>query len=173
MTQRMARAARDSVESSRQAAEYSARSAAIAAAGTKVDFVISPTYSLDGPKEIDGDWFNGVRIECVSAAVYVHKVRIDEVWAPDPYLAELEPSLTTIEVFANNEIPPLLGIDAPMLMHQEEFAFLEFQKDLWPETEVATLTLLIDYSFDGKQPLRSRRIEWVGEAGRDFGPYVD
>lgn len=169
----MARAARDSVESSRQAAEYSARSAAIAAAGTKVDFAISPLFSLTGPSGYEGDWFSGVRIECVGAAVYVHQVRIGEVWAPDPELVEIEPSLTTVEVFAENAIPKLVGIDAPMLMHQEEFALLEFPYDKWAESEVATLTLIIDYSFDGKQPLRSRRIEWIGQSGRDFGPYED
>lgn len=171
-TQRMAKSARASAESAREAAEHSARSAAVAAAGTTVDFAISPTYQIADRKGRRGHWFPGIRVECLEAAVFVHRVTIESVYAPDPDLEEIEPSLTENEIYPQGEIPRLIGLgNEPMLLHRREYVFLDFPEDDWTEAEVATLTVEIDYSFDGKSPPRFRRVEWIGRAGRDYGPY--
>lgn len=168
----MARTARESAQSAREAAEYSARSAAIAAAATEVDFAISPVYVVVGRSGRKGHWFAGVRIECLGAAVYVHRVVVEDVFAPDPALSDIEPSIAEIEIYPERDIPELVGIgEKPTLLHKREYVFLDFPEDKWTESEVATLTVVIDYSFDGKPPVRSRQIEWVGRVGRDFGPY--
>jgi hypothetical protein len=173
-TQRMAGEARKSAESAKDAAEFSARSAAIAAAGMKVDFAISPTYQLDDRSRREGPWFAGVRFECMGAAVYVHRVIVESVFAPDPDLEEIEPSLTEIEIYPENAIPDLVGLgDEPMLLHKHEWVILDFPDDEWTESEVATLTAVIEYSFDGRLPVRSRRIEWIGQPGKDFGDSMD
>jgi hypothetical protein len=172
-THTMARSARESAESAREAAEYASRSAAIAAAGTKVDFAISPTYQLEDRYGREGHFFPGVRIECLGAAVYVHRVRVESVFAPDPALADIEPSLTEVEIYPEDSIPELVGLkDNPILLHRQESVMLDFPDDKWTQSEVATLTVVIDYSFDGRPPMRSRRIEWIGQPGRDFGPYT-
>jgi hypothetical protein len=169
-TQSMAKLARESAESSREAAEHSARSAAVAAAGTTVDFHLSPTYAFE--LETEGLSLNGVRIECSGAAVYVHGVEIEEVWALDPEEDNTPPSFTTTDVFREGEIPALVGLDAPTLMHKDEFIFLTIPREKWTEVNLASLFLTIDYSFDGKQPLRRRSIEWeksrLGTEARSF-----
>ncbi|TFC87448.1 hypothetical protein [Cryobacterium sp. TMT4-31] len=158
-TQKMARSARDAAESSRQAAEYSARSAAIAAAGVRVDFHIGPVYAIGF--DFDGLPFKGVRIECSEASVYVHDVVVGEAWALDPAEANGPTSYTTIEIFAEGKIPPVIGLESsPVLMHRHESTFLEFDSQHWTECEPANLTVDIDYSFDGLEPLRRRTIEW-------------
>lgn len=158
-TQAMARSARDSAESSRQAADYSARSAAIAAAGVQVEFNVSPVYSFDS--EVEGIPFKGVRIECAGAAVYVHRVVMDEVFSLDPTTENVPSEYTTVETFGEDELPALTGLDeGSVLMHRNEFVFLEFSRSLWKYVEVADLTVAIDYSFDGMPPFRCRKIDW-------------
>lgn len=168
-TQGLAKSARDSAESSRQAAEYSARSAAVAAAGTIVDFYVGPTFAISSEHE---DFpFQGVRMECSGAAVYVHHVLVEDAWALDPECTNDASSYGSVEIFREGEIPELSGLEErPTLMHTDEFAFLEFPPEKWLKVDVAALTVAIDYSFDGKQPLRCRRIEWnvydVADTGR-------
>lgn len=171
-TQRMAKSAQVSALSAERAAGHSARSAAIAAAGTEVDFWISPTYAIEAPTGAQGHWFTGVRIECRKAAVYLHAVHVESVWAPDPDLFDIEPSLTEVEIYREGEIPPLLGLPlTPVLLHKGEFEFLDFPLESWTESDVAALTVVVDYSFDASEPTRSRRLEWIGQPGRDYGPY--
>ena len=158
-TQRMARSARDAAESSRVAAEHSARSAAVAAAAIKVNFHLSPVFASD--LEIDGMPFKGVRLECSGAAVYVHRVEIEDAWALDPNSENEPSSFTTTEIFHEDNVPELLCLDhAPILMHHDESIFLEFPRDRWVEANVATLSVTIDYSFDARPPLRRRFVEY-------------
>lgn len=155
----MARSARDAAESSREAAQYSARSAAVAAAGTNVNFQLSPVFAF--ALDIDGMPFKGVRLECSGAAVYVHRVSIEDAWALDPEADNEPSSFTTIEIFREDDVPELLALETvPTLVHQEESIFLEFPRDRWVETNVATLSVAIDYSFDAQPPLRRRYVNY-------------
>ena len=158
-TQRMARFARESAESSREAAQQSARSASIAAAGTTVNFYVSPLFAAS--LELDGSPFKGVFLQCSGAAVYVHGVEIEEAWALDPEADNSPSSLVRLEIFSNGDIPALSGLeDTPTLMHQDESIFLEFPRDKWLESDVAALSVMINYSFDARPPLRRRYVEW-------------
>lgn len=170
-TQRMAKSARDSAESAKLAAESSARAAAVAASASKVDFHISPTYSVFDSEGRTGSWFAGVRVECSESAVFIHEVRIIFAWAPDPELFDIEPSLTQIAVFPEDRIPRLQGIDEPTLFHAGESRILDFDAVDWLEAEVAVLNVDVLYSFDGASAPRTRQLEWIGQPGRDYGPY--
>lgn len=162
-TQSMAKSARRSAESALEAAQHSSRAAAIAAAGTTVDFSVTPTYAVDGRG--DGFHFKGVRVECSGAAVYVHRVEADEVWALDPEAYNTPTSYTAVEVFADGKAPALIGLEqTSTLMHGGEFVFLEFPRDKWSESDLAALTVHVEYSFDGMQPVRRRSVEWETDA---------
>lgn len=100
-TQAMAKSARDSAKSSRQAAEYSARSAAIAAAAVHVEFFVSPTYAFE--LNLDGHPLNGVRIQCGGAAVYVHRVVLEDAFALDPSTTNVPSEYSSVEIFREGE----------------------------------------------------------------------
>lgn len=173
-TQRMAKSSQEAARSAERAAESSARSAAIAAAGTKVAFYISPTYAIAKPSGEEGTWFNGIMIECTKAAVFLHNVRIESAWAPDPDFPISESEQNEIAIYPDDSTPALVGPDAPpTLMHKGEAEFFELPVDSWAECLVASMRVVADYSFDGREPLRSRTIEWVGQPGRDYGPNPD
>ena len=166
-TQRMARTAKNSADSARDAAIDAARSVAILAAGMKVGFDIGPVYSFtgDGPSE-----FVGIRVVCLGSTIYLHDVVIDEVWAPDPDLADIEPTLTEVEIFPPGQIPRLLGVgDPPKLLHDGEAMFFDFPIDRRLDASVAVLCTTAFYSFDGKSPVRSRHLEWADSSAEDDG----
>jgi hypothetical protein len=168
-TQRTARSARDSARYASEAAKQSARAAAIAAAGTDVDFHLSPTYLLHDDTDMR---FSGVQLVPAGAAVFLHDVVLVEAWSLWADEKPQKDSWGEQETFPDGKLPSLRGLaPIPLLAHRGESLFLVLSPEDQPvEAHITRLEVQIQYSFDGDPngPLRVRTVKWEGKFGRDF-----
>ena len=151
-TFRLSRSAERSAIAAERAAEAARDAAAAQRAAVDVDFQVECILVRRRDDEAEVDW-GSVRVESLSASVFVHEVTLEQVWSDN------RPTL-------NRALPCPLGIIGdlpPVLQHRGEATVWQWPTDIPPKD--AWSSFQVTYSFDreGERFRRSRsgKLQWI------------
>lgn len=162
LTRRLAISAKDSAASAERTAEIAAQALAASVAGLDVGFVIYP--NTRSPETGQGSAI-GVALHCQGASVFVHGVRLVELWRLDH--GDSENSFATV-VASDRELVldtegtfNFEGTDLPTRLHRDESVHFDARPQILLEiTEVAQIEVAVSYSLSRNGDVFVRRASY-------------
>lgn len=165
LTSKMSKAAVDSAESARLAAEAASVSVLAAVANLAIEFKLAHSYYFT-----DGEESLGVSVWSDGSTVFVHRARLRIAYYTGSRLTNGGQPI--IPIARDHDLEPV-DAELPIRLHREErveFVLSPAVAHPRPPAGVSDMEVSIWYSLDGRGAGTERIARWHGVEGVDFHP---